>query len=379
MSEEETKENAASHFSVQSVSDCAFVGVAAETLDSIDMGQIMDLIPSDKALEVLKNAERVLRPFGTLRMIVTDFDFVCDAYKNGTGDPEATLCGTGVLNSSIYNRTKVSELVNHAGFEIISAADGSLTWKPEPHSIGITARKKRRAMPKIPFDDVHAIMSLPRVSWTETFAKTLEVASQLQMKFTKSTGVFWSQSLERMMSGIVKENGCKYILTIDYDSIFDARDVIRLWQVMEDNSDIAALCPMQIGRDRSEMLLNMVDENGKSIQTAPVEFFYRDAIDIKNGHFGLTLIRVDALKDFPHPWFLGVPNEEGKWEERRTDDDIYFWHKMRAAGKRVCATPKVRIGHLQCVITWPKDDFSLVHQYVGKFHDDGRPAECMTY
>jgi hypothetical protein len=379
MSEEETKESAASHFSVQSVSDCAFVGVAAETLDSIDMGQIMDLIPSDKALEVLKNAERVMRPSGTLRMIVTDFDFVCDAYKNGTGDPEATLCGTGVLNSSIYNRTKVSELVNHAGFEIISAADGSLTWKHEPHSIGITARKKRRAMPKIPFDDVHAIMSLPRVSWTETFAKTLEVASQLQMKFTKSTGVFWSQSLERMMSGIVKENGCKYILTIDYDSIFDARDVIRLWQVMEDNPDIAALCPMQIGRDRSEMLLNMVDENGKSIQTAPVEFFYRDAIDIKNGHFGLTLIRVDALKDFPHPWFLGVPNEEGKWEERRTDDDIYFWHKMRAAGKRVCATPKVRIGHLQCVITWPKDDFSLVHQYVGKFHDDGRPAECMTY
>ena len=379
MSEEETKESAASHFSVQSVSDCAFVGVAAETLDSIDMGQIMDLIPSDKALEVLKNAERVLKPFGTLRMSVTDFDFVCDAYKNGTGDPEATLCGTGVLNASIYNRTKVSELVNHAGFEIISAADGSLTWKPEPHLIGITARKKRRAIPKIPFDDVHAIMSLPRISWTETFAKTLEVASQLQMRFTKSTGVFWSQSLERMMSGIVKDDGCKYIMTIDYDSIFDARDVIRLWQIMEDNPDIAALCPMQIGRDRSEMLLNMVDENGKSIQTAPVEFFYRDAIDIKNGHFGLTLSRVDALKDVPHPWFLGVPNEDGKWEERRTDDDIYFWHKMRAAGKRVCATPKVRIGHLQCVITWPKDDFSLVHQYVGKFHDDGRPAECMTY
>lgn len=379
MSEEETQPEAKKHFSVKSVSDCAFVGVEDGAYDSVDLGQIMDLIASEKALEVLRNVARVIKPLGSIRLVVTDFDFVCDAYKNGSADPESVLCGTGILNASIYNRLKVCELVNHAGFEIVSGSDGSLSWKPEPHLIGVSARKKRRQNPTIPFTDVHAIMSLPRIAWTETFSKVLEVSAQLQMSFTKSTGVFWSQSLERMMTKIVDENKAKYIMTIDYDSIFDAADVIRLWQIMEDNPDIAALCPMQIGRDRSEMLLNLIDKSGNIIQTASSELFYNDAIDIKNGHFGLTLIRVDAIRDIEHPWFIGVPNEEGRWEEGRTDDDIYFWHKLKSLGKRICCTPKVRIGHLQCVITWPRDDFSLVHQYLGKFHEDGRPDQCMTY
>ena len=39
----------------------------------------------------------------------------------------------------------------------------------------------------------------------------------------------------------------------------------------------------------------------------------------------------------------------------------------------------LRIGHLQLVITWAKDDLSRVHQYVGDYHKEGRPESCMTY
>ena len=108
------------------------------------------------------------------------------------------------------------------------------------------------------------------------------------------------------------------------------------------------------------------------------------------------------IKDFvpnhtsdQHPWFLESrasrdnpkrdwyiwrePNADGEWGEGRIDDDIYFWKKARREGLRIAACPKVRIGHLQLVITWPDDALRTKHQYVGKYYDDGRPAECMTY
>lgn len=363
---------------VNSLEDTKCDGIADGSLSEIDLGRWLDRVKHTESLNLLRYLGSKLKDRGRLKITVTDFEAAVNAYTTGKGDPEKIVCGENGLNRAIWNRGKICDTLNMAGFEIIGGADGSLAWKPSEDAISVLAEKRSRPEVNIPLDGVAAVMSLPRVAWTETLCHTLEVVSKLRIPFVKSTGVFWGQCLERMLRKCMDE-GQKYALTIDYDSIFDVRDVVRLWQIMESNPDIAALCPLQIGRDRDALLLNLVDKDGRPRQSVTAEDFYEEAVDIKNGHFGLTLIRLEALRDIPHPWFIGVPNEAGRWDDNRTDDDIYFWHKLRSHGKRVCATPKVRLGHLQLVITWPMDDCSVRHQYLNRYHEDGRPAECMTY
>jgi hypothetical protein len=363
---------------INSLEDTKCLGIADGSLASIDLGRWLDRVRFPETLNMLRYLGTKLRDRGRLSVTVTDFEAAVKAYATGQGDPEKIVCGEHGLNRAIWNRAKIADTLNMAGFEIIAGANGSLAWKPSEDSISVVAEKRERAKPTIPLEGVIAIMSLPRVAWTETMCHTLECVAKLQMPFMKSTGVFWGQCLERMLTKCL-EQGQKYALTIDYDSIFDPRDVIRLWQIMESNPDIAALCPLQIGRDRDELLLNLIDKDGNPRQSVTTEDFHDEAVDIKNGHFGLTLIRLDALREIHHPWFAGVPNKQGRWDEGRTDDDIYFWHRLRSAGKRICATPKVRLGHLQLVITWPMDDCAVRHQYLNRYYEDGRPEECMTY
>ena len=349
---------------------------------SLDLGDALDRLVPNEASKRIQIASESLADGGILSLLVTDFDFVVDGYKAGTVDAEDLLCGVdGELKHSIWNRAKLADLVNLHGFEIVSGYDGGLKWTNGKGQIGVRAAKRRRKSPPNDFGTkIHAVMSLPRIAWTETFANTIESVARLQMPFTKTTGVFWGQCLERTMASVSElPSPPDYILTIDYDGIFDPRDVVRLWQIMEDNPDIAALCPMQIGRERSTVLANVIDKEGRPVTTVGIEALHADALEISSGHFGLTLIRTSVLREMSHPWFLGIPNAEGRWDENRTDDDIYFWHKLRASGKRICVTPKVRLGHLQLVITWPSDDLSCVHQYLGEFHANGRPTQCSSY
>jgi hypothetical protein len=340
---------------------------------------VLQRISYKATLEVLKHWNECLEPNGILDLSVTDFDLVAKNYLEGTGNAEAMLCGDSELNRAIFNKEKILTSISMAGFEIIGGADGSLSWSPEPGVIAVKCRKRLRKNPEIPLAGIHAIMSLPRVSWTETMTHLYESLSHLQIPFTKATGVFWNQSLQRMMEQLSEKDDLKYILTMDYDSIFDAKDILRLWQIMEDNPDIGALCPLQIGRDRDQVLMNLVDDEGKPITRFDPSLLYNEALDISMGHFGLTLIRVETLKKIPKPWLWGQPNKDGGWGAGRVDDDVYFWRKMREHGQRVCVTPKVRLGHLQLMITWPSDDLRTMHQYVGKYYEEGRPQECMTY
>lgn len=216
-------------------------------------------------------------------------------------------------------------------------------------------------------DTIRGIMSLPRVTWTATVDCVFTSIYELKFRTRMVTGVFWGQCLEREIEAAIADGSEKYILIMDYDSVFDTRDIIKMWEVMEANPSISALCPVQVKREEHSMLYQ-VDPDPKYPSTP-------DAIDVLTGHFGLTLLRISDLKRLPRPLFAAKPDPNGNWGPYKTDEDIYFWEQMRAYSRRICVCPKVKIGHLQLVVTWPDNGKSKA-QFVNEFKAKGRPITC---
>jgi hypothetical protein len=347
------------------------------SLEVLDTGDALARTPTPKSVETMRLWASKVMDGGRMTFTVPNAESAFNAYANGTGDADEMLLAGGEYRS-IWNREKLSRTANLAGLEITGGRE--LAEWVHDGKLDVAARKCVRPAPTVPMKGIRAIMSMPRLAWTDTFAAVQMTCTRLGIDFMKSTGVFWGQCLERMMERVIEETpDVRYILTCDYDSVFDERDVIRLWQVMESNPDIDALFPLQVGRDRESCLLTMVDANGKRIHEIDSTVLHREALDCETGHFGLTLIRTDSLRKLPHPWFVGAPNAEGRWGDGRVDDDIHFWKLLGKHGGRICACPRVRIGHIQTISTWPGEHLEVIHQYVAKYNEDGRPPQCMTY
>lgn len=346
--------------------------------EMIERGDALARSAPEASLDLVRSWAAEMQSGQTMRLRVPDFSWACDRYNEGKGEIEKTILGGGEYRT-IWNREKFSRCLNAGGFEVLGGCGPNGAWSNGEGWLEVVAMRCVRPAWSFPMRDVHCIMSMPRLAWTDTMGAVHEAGAMLGFNVTRAQGVFWGQCLERLIDQCLANPDYKYILTVDYDSVFSPEDIVRLWQIMESNRDVAALCPLQIGRDRDSLLVSIRGSDGNLMTTASYDIFHTDALDINTGHFGLTMIRTEAIRGLKRPLFLGVPNAEGAWGEGRIDDDIHFWNLLRESGRRICLCPKVRIGHLQCIIAWPGDDMRTIQQYVSRYHSDGRPSECMTY
>lgn len=334
-----------------------------------DIGFALAELPTNDAVEELKRIAATMQDKDHLLLEVPDLDANIKAYGKGDGGCEQKLLAEGRFKS-FWNKPKLCAALDHAGFMVVHLVH---TRELTMH---VRAMRYPLKTPELPMKGIRAVMSLPRVTWTTTASVLHEACMNLGIECSRSTGVFWGQCLERMIEQCVKD-GMEYILTVDYDSVFDQHDIVRLWQIMEANPDIAALCPIQIQRDKCNTLASIKDADGKFVENVSMEAFQTDAMDVMSGHFGLTLIRVSALEGIPRPLFHSTPDPNGGWNDGRIDEDITFWLRLGEAGRRVCLCPRVRIGHLQLVLTWADDHFQAHHQYYPDYIDNGRPASSL--
>ncbi len=359
----------------------ALVGVEDGSLDAIRAIHVLEHIPYEETIGVLREWARALKRGGDLFVAVPDLDKLIASYNASHPDFERVLLGGHTdeydRHLAVFNREKMSEILSLAGFEIVGdfkpEADCSSHWS----SMNCHARKMgARRLPIVPMPDVCAAMSVPRVGWTDTYRCLLDSFYKLQIPCLQTTGVFWGQCLQRTMEQIVEAGKAKWILTVDYDSVFDAHDLVVMRTIAEqENLDI--LAPLQAKRESSELLAKIDDGNGEPVRELEVERLADLYLPCLHAHFGATLIRVDALKRLPKPWFLGTPSAEGKWDDARTDDDIHFWKQCTLAGFKMGITPRVRIGHLEVMIAWNDDRLNAVHQRVSEFNEKGRPPCAM--
>lgn len=348
-----------------------------QSVDEIYASHVLEHFGHRQTLDVVKEWVRVLKPGGVLKVAVPNFDAIIHYYQTGTDErAEAYLMGGHVdaddRHGAIFNERKLRELFKLAGLT------GVKRWKSEikdcaslPVSLNLMGVK--RELPK-ELPGVTAVLSMPRLGFTDTSACLLESCLKLKLPTLIRQGVFWGATLSNAIEMALK-GGARYVLTVDYDTVFHPDDVRELYRLAEETPDAAAICGMQMGRDRVALLMTKRGADGKNQGEVHRDEIEADLMPIATGHFGLTLIRADVFAKLPKPWFLGKPATDGTWGEGRTDEDIYFWRQVEAAGLKLYQANGVKLGHLQMVVTWPDHNLQPLHQLVTEYRQEGVPAE----
>ena len=221
---------------------------------------------------------------------------------------------------------------------------------------------------------IAAIMSAPRIGFTNNLMIAARVFTQMGIEFNVGYGVFWSQVLSRMIEEQIAK-GMEWIVILDYDSYYKKEHFLALCQVLAEYPDVDAVLPVQIKREGDTVLAG-VDDPDKAHYEYDTN---TDLIEIDTGHFGLTIFRASAFAKLKKPWFVAVPNDKGEWGDGRQDDDIYFWKNWRRSGLKVCLSPKILIGHMQLMVTWPgtlDKGAKPIHQYLNDCDVNGIPECC---
>jgi len=219
-----------------------------------------------------------------------------------------------------------------------------------------------------------AIMSCPRLGFTNNLMLATKVIVPLGIEFEVGYGVFWSQILTKMIEEQIAK-GMEWIAILDYDSYYQKEHFLALCQLMHEYPNADAIMPIQIKRENDSVLAGVNDP-----KKANCEYDVNtDLIEVDTGHFGLTIFKASAFAKLKKPWFIGVPDEKGEWGPGHLDDDIYFWKNWRKCGLKAYLAPQVLIGHMQLMVTWP-GTFEVgakpTHQYISTCTDKGIPEWC---
>lgn len=360
---------------------------------------VLEHLPREQVELAVKEWMRVLKPGGSLKIAVPNFDYIVSHRE----DPkwQGWLFG-GQTDKDDFHRVAFTESILR-GVMSEAGLDGISRWhddvddthrlpvslnlsgvKPSPKSQAPWPRGDDKSLadcrsgPYVPEKDqikIVAVMSCPRLGWTDTFGSIQEAFMPLGIKVLRHSGVFWGQGLTKLMEAAVEQD-VDFIITVDYDSVFTINHVHRLCQLIVENDGVDVIVSVQVKRENNHALFTIIGEDGKPKSQVAKNYFDKPLSKIATGHFGLTIIRTSSLAKLSKPWFLATPDKDGRWETDYTDEDIHFWRNCEKAGLEVRLANEVSIGHLQNVISWPTKTFEAQHQFVGKYHEEGQPLEC---
>ena len=342
------------------------------SIDEIRASHVLEHFSHTQTGAVIADWVRTLKPGGLLKVAVPDLDTIFSMYQSESDAPiEGYIMGGHVdeddRHGAIFNHGKLYDLMKAAGLT------GIEPWKSEvkdcaalPVSLNLQGYKPPDKWPK-----VAAVMSVPRLGFMDNFFCSYQLP-QLGIELRKHSGAFWGQCLTRAIEESLNDDP-EYILTVDYDTIFTKDDVQSLLLAMMQHPEIDALAPLQASRTKATPLMT-IKQDGKNIGHVPWETFQPATTQISTAHFGLTLIRTEKLKQLKKPWVVGTPDDGGRWESGRVDDDIHFWRQWEEAGFSLHLANRVTVGHAELMIRWPGSDLQATYQHPSEFWEAGKPG-----
>jgi predicted SAM-dependent methyltransferase len=342
------------------------------SLKAIRASHVLEHLGQNDLLPTVQHWFSKLMPGGTVSIAVPDFRKIIELMNNGGGanHPIESFIMGGQQDEHDYHRTlfdvsKLDSLLRRAGFDFIRRWRSEVVdcASLEPVTLNLRATK-----PPLSLDRAALAMSVPRLMFTDSVACCDALIARTGICPVKTGGAFWGQCMDRMLTVLRDKKDYDWIVTCDYDTIFQPGDVVALLEMAEQyNYD--ALCPLQVKRESArEMLASRKDAEGNPIETTSKEL-QGPILPISSGHFGLTVIRVSALVDLPKPWFISIPCEDGGYadDETKVDDDIYFWRNWVANGRTLGMAMDVPVGHMQRMVTWPTRDLGGHHQFISEW------------
>ena len=328
----------------------------------IRCSHMLEHLTYGQAQDALTDWFRVLRPGGRLRLSVPDWDKLrCLDLDNN----EQRFWITGGqtdeydIHKSQYSESMLACLLRQIGYvEMRRWVTDHKDTSTLPISLNVECFKPMRETEKQL--KVAAIMSIPRIGWNAAWGQIISTLNAFNIPLRACEGVFWGQCMQRTMEECVRD-GIDLILTIDYDSMPTKHALQELFRQFLGNPEIDALAALQMRREQKFPLFAIKPEDADKLRPKEdvgpkqdgVKTLVIDGnpIKVETAHFGLTLIKVEALKKCGKPWFASTPDKEGGWGDLRVDDDIFFWNQWREAGNSCYMAPTVSIGHLELKVS----------------------------
>lgn len=330
--------------------------VPVNSCDEIRASHILEHFGFADAQKALEHWIACLKPGGRIRVAVPDLDKL----QNADPDQRVFIVMGGQQDENDFHRSawdyaRLNAHLEHFGLERIQRWDCSDTdTAAHPCSLNLEGYKPTsKASVRL-----GAYCTHPRYEAVAARNEIEAALKPLKIDFTCTQGVFWGQCMQRMFQDAANKN-LDWILSIDSDSIFTTENVRHLMDVMYRHPEIDALAALQCRRGTPYPLLTTgkgEENEQKEIDGSPFK--------VTTAHFGLTLLRVDKLKQVEKPWFCPEPDANGDWGDDRLDDDIWFWHQWRKAGLNIYVAPTCSIGHLEEMVAVFDEHLKPKHIYM---------------
>ena len=343
------------------------------SVNEIRASHVLEHFPFGATKKILSEWVRVLTPGGVLKIAVPDFQVIARAYLEGQKFPvEGVIMGGQTdqhdFHRALFDEETLSKLMRGAGLR------GIRRWQSEIEdcaalsvSLNLQGRKPSGRIPK-----VGAVMSVPRLGFMMNLG-CVYTLGLMGILCRKIGGAYWGQCMTRGIEETLEEQKPDYVLTIDYDTIFSRNEVEGIFDIAEQHPEADVIAPMQLHRSNGKPLLFIRGSDQKGVAQINRDEMGGDLLAVESAHFGLTLIRADALRKMPKPWFVGTPDPDGRWGDAKTDDDIHFWRQCGKAGLNCYVTPRVTVGHIVERIAWPDVNLEAVYQDQQDYSNGGAP------
>ena len=349
---------------------------AANSIDEIRASHVLEHFAHGQVHHVLQDWVRALKPGGVLRIAVPDFKAVAEQYLAGAEIPvQGYIMGgqTDVrdYHGSIFDAEMLTEAMRGAGLV------GIRRWASElsdcaalPISLNLAGTKPHAVRPKIA-----AVMTLPRLGFNDFWGCALATLAPRGIQVTRFMGAYWHKGITKAIEDAL-QGDLDYILTLDYDTIFDGNSIDTLIDVALRHPEADAIAPLQSSRHHGKPLLFIRNPDGTPRVGIERSELDAELVPVTTAHFGLTLIRADKIRALPRPWFHAKPDADGRWEEGSVDPDIWFWHRWAEAGNTLMVAPRVPVGHAELLIRWPDQNLEATHQLPSEFNAGGPPENA---
>jgi FkbM family methyltransferase len=350
------------------------------SVEEIVASHVLEHFSHRETSVVLQEWVRVLKPGGKIRLAVPDFEEVARLYLAGhavnvQGYVMGGHCDGDDRHGCIFDRESLAELMTSCGLERIGKWDTqAFGCAAGPHSLNLQGFKPASDVQKI--KGLRACLSVPRFGPLMHPRCWDKAAFQLGLEGRSTSSCYWAQQISNLMEDAVADPACEVVLTMDFDTVFSAADVLELYRLLQACPEADAVVPLQSKRNCGDILMSLPGREPGTVKGSVSQAdLSRNLLPCNTGHFGLTLFRADSLRKFPRPWMVPQPSAAGLWRDGHVDADIDFWRRFRAAGFKPFLAPKVVVGHIEETIKWPGKDLKPVYQTTGDYEEQGIPAE----